>query len=125
MKRPINLRFPQLTSLSSLEEMILINIRTLLSEMEHSRTIKQGVREAMMLSIITTSHCSRIQTTECSSGLLLLRYCRKLVTPYHIQQLFCFVVQNLGYTKEKRYRLMYRSMISTTLFLSVSCLALL
>ncbi|KAJ7357739.1 Hemicentin 2 [Desmophyllum pertusum] len=40
-------------------------------EMECNQTVQQGIGEVkMIMSIITTNHCSRIPTTECFSGLL-------------------------------------------------------
>ncbi|KAJ7357804.1 hypothetical protein OS493_023284 [Desmophyllum pertusum] len=57
-------------------ETISISTRNLLLEMERNQTVQQGIGEVMMLmSIITTNHCSRIPTTECFSGLLSLRRC--------------------------------------------------
>lgn len=49
--------------------------KNLLLEMKLNQIVKQEVREAVMTTgSITTNHSSQTQTTECSSGLLLLRY---------------------------------------------------
>ena len=77
MKKRTNLPFLLLMSLFSLEEMILIKIENLLSEMERNPAVNKGVREVVVISFITTNHCSRIPTTKCSSGLLTPRYSNK------------------------------------------------
>ena len=85
MQRPITLLFLQLTSLSSLEEIISINTRTLLLEMGHNQTVTLGTREVVMLRAFTTNLSNRIPITGCFSGLLSQRYYKEYLIHTNVQ----------------------------------------